>query len=71
MPLRLLFVTARYAPFMGGIETHTREVGRRLAASGLDVTVLTADPGGRLPDCETRDGVQIRRVRAITSGSWR
>jgi len=63
-PLRLLLVTARYAPFMGGIETHTREVGRRLAASGLDVTVLTADPGGRLPKFETRDGLSIRRVHA-------
>ena len=65
--LRLLLVTARYFPFMGGIETHTYEVGRRLARSGVDVTVLTTDPSGRLPENQEREGVQIRRVRAWPS----
>ncbi len=65
--LRLLLVTARYAPYIGGIETHTREVGRRLAHNGVDVTVLTSDPSGRLPAREKRDGIQIRRVKAWPS----
>lgn len=62
--MRLLLVTARYFPFMGGIETHTYEVGRRLSRAGLDVTILTTDPGGRLLPAEEREGVRIRRVRA-------
>lgn len=62
--LRVLMVTARYFPFMGGIETHVHEVGKRLAAAGVDVTVLTTDPGGRLPAREYIDRVHIRRVRA-------
>ncbi|HEX6608664.1 MAG TPA: glycosyltransferase, partial [Chloroflexia bacterium] len=85
-PLRVLQVTARYFPYMGGVETHVYEVSRRLAASGVDVTVLTSDPTDRLPAQEEVDGVQIRRVRAwpaerdyyfapgiysqIRSGSW-
>lgn len=62
--LRLLLVTARYFPYMGGIETHTYEVGRRLAQKGMDVTVLTSDPSGQLPQAETIAGIKIRRVKA-------
>ncbi len=62
--MRVLLVTPRYFPFMGGIETHVHEVGKRLAAAGVDVTVLTTNPGERLPAREEIDRVQIRRVRA-------
>jgi glycosyltransferase involved in cell wall biosynthesis len=57
-------VTARYPPFMGGVETHTYEVSRRLAAMGVDITVLTTDPTGRMPRHETVDGLAIKRVSA-------
>lgn len=63
-PLRVLLVTARYFPYIGGIETHVHEVGRRLARAGMDVTVLTTDPGGRLPAEEEAEGVHILRVPA-------
>jgi glycosyltransferase involved in cell wall biosynthesis len=62
--LRLLLVTARYFPYIGGIETHTHEVARRLAKNNVDVTVLTSDPSGKLPTSERREGVNIRRVKA-------
>ncbi len=62
--LRVLLVTARYPPFVGGTEVHTFEVGRRLAAAGNSVTVLTTDPGKQLPADETSDGVRILRVPA-------
>src|SRR5206468_2382550 len=42
-PLRLLYVTARYPPHVGGTEVHTAEVATRLAARGHHVTVLAAD----------------------------
>lgn len=63
--LRILMVSARYLPFMGGTETHVYEVARRMAAAGHSVTMLTTDPDGTLPRQETRDGVEIRRVRAF------
>jgi len=63
-PLRLALVCARYLPFVGGIELHVHAVAGRLAARGLDVTILTTDPGGRLPARERIDGVEVRRVRA-------
>lgn len=62
--LRLLMVSARYFPFVGGTEAHTYEVSKRMAAAGHDVTVLTTDPDGDLPGEEEHDGVKIRRVHA-------
>ena len=63
-PLRVLMVSARYYPYMGGVETHLYEVGRRLAQAGVEVTVLSMDVSGRLPAVEESEGVQILRVRA-------
>lgn len=62
--LRVLLATARYFPYMGGVENHTYQVARRLAYAGVDVTVLTTDPSGQLPANEQLDGVKIQRVRA-------
>lgn len=59
--LRLAMVTARALPYMGGIETHVHEVSRRLAASGVNVTVLTTDTSGDLPPSESVDGYEILR----------
>lgn len=85
-PLRVLLVATRYPPYMGGLETHVYEVGRRLARMGMDITVLTTDLSGKLPIEETSEGVKILRVRAwpekrdyyvapgitqhITKGQW-
>ena len=62
--LRLLLVTPRYYPLMGGIETHVYEVARRFAAQGVDTTVLTTDTSGELPADEWIEGVHIQRVPA-------
>jgi glycosyltransferase involved in cell wall biosynthesis len=62
--MRVLMVTPRFSPYVGGIETHVREVASRLARSGVAITVLTTDPAGQLPSQELLDGVEVRRVRA-------
>jgi glycosyltransferase involved in cell wall biosynthesis len=54
-------VAARALPYMGGIETHVHEVSRRLAASGVQVTVLTTDVSGDLPADEVIDGYRVLR----------
>src|SRR5205085_2938136 len=62
--LSILYVSARYPPFVGGTEIHTAEVARRMAERGHDVTVLTTAfeplPTGE----EFVDGVRVVRVRA-------
>lgn len=42
-PLRILQVTPQYAPSVGGVENHVRQVSTRLLAEGFHVEVLTAD----------------------------
>jgi glycosyltransferase involved in cell wall biosynthesis len=66
-PGRVLIVTPRYFPHIGGVENHVYQVASRLARSGIDVTILTADSSGRLPTVESMDGVNIRRVRSWPS----
>ena len=63
-PLRLVMATARYLPFIGGVELHVDEVARRLSARGVDVTIVTTDRTGALPPNEEVDGVHVRRLRA-------
>jgi glycosyltransferase involved in cell wall biosynthesis len=64
-PTRILVVTARFLPDLGGIETHTHEVSRRIAQrSDFDLTVLTTDPTGTRPVTEKSDGFTVLRCRA-------
>jgi glycosyltransferase involved in cell wall biosynthesis len=61
--LRVLTVTPRYLPLVGGTELHTYETARRIAARH-DVTILTTNPGGQLAAEECRDDLRILRVAA-------
>lgn len=78
-PLRVLIVTPRSPLLQGGVERHVMETSRRLAAAGAEVEVLCAEPGGAARRSVTRDGVEIRTVRAwpadrdwyLAPGLWR
>jgi glycosyltransferase involved in cell wall biosynthesis len=54
-------VSAHYAPFAGGVESHVEEIAKRLAGRGEAVEVLTHHDEPGLPDTEERDGVLVRR----------
>ncbi|HEY4610621.1 MAG TPA: glycosyltransferase family 4 protein [Ilumatobacteraceae bacterium] len=62
--LRILYISARYPPFVGGTEIHTAEVARRMVDRGHDVTVLTTAfepiPTGE----QVVEGVPVVKVRA-------
>lgn len=63
--LRVLLVTPRYFPLMGGIETHVHEVGTRLAQAGIEVTLLTTlPPQTSVPAEECVAGMRVLRVPA-------
>jgi glycosyltransferase involved in cell wall biosynthesis len=71
--VKLLYVTSRYRPHTGGVETHVAELAERFAARGHDVTVLSADAGthadGRtLPPHSRQQGVTVRRFRGLAPG---
>ena len=63
-PMRILMVTPRYHPEMGGVENHVSQVAGRLAHAGVQITVLTTDRQGNLKSEELENGVRIQRVRA-------
>jgi glycosyltransferase involved in cell wall biosynthesis len=64
-PLRILMVSARYLPDVGGIETHIYEVARRLSAlHSFEITVLATDRTRSLPRLEVINGITILRVPA-------
>ncbi len=62
--LRVLFINYELPPIGGGGGNATANIARHLAASGVDVHVLTARYRG-LPVREKRDGYTIHRVPAI------
>jgi glycosyltransferase involved in cell wall biosynthesis len=63
-PRRVAMVSSKYPPYLGGVETHVQEVGRRIAAKGLDLTVLTTDMSRELPPVEHDGPLTVRRYAA-------
>ncbi|GAA2749551.1 glycosyltransferase family 4 protein [Amnibacterium kyonggiense] len=64
-PIRVLQVVQRFAPELGGLETHVAEVTRRLAGTeDVEITVLTTDRTGRLPREDRIGGVRVIRRRS-------
>jgi glycosyltransferase involved in cell wall biosynthesis len=63
--LRIAFITSRYLPFRGGVETHIEQIATRLASRGHDVEVLAQERDRRLPVREVMDGVVVRRFGTI------
>ncbi|MBS2964716.1 glycosyltransferase family 4 protein [Actinocrinis puniceicyclus] len=61
--MRIAMVSAHYAPFAGGVESHVEEIAKRLAERGEAVEVLTHHDSPGLPDTETREGVLVRRYK--------
>ena len=60
-PRAVLFTTF-FHPIIGGVETHARQLARALAASGVNVWVLTKQIDATTPADDTVDGVRVRRI---------
>jgi glycosyltransferase involved in cell wall biosynthesis len=65
--MRIAMVSAHYAPFAGGVESHIAEIAKRLADRDQTVEVLTHHDAPGLPDTEVRDGVLVRRHKVPVS----
>lgn len=65
----ITFVSPRYPPYIGGVETHVAEISARAPARFRRVSVVTTDPSGVLPTTQSlRDGLTIFRVRSFAPG---
>jgi glycosyltransferase involved in cell wall biosynthesis len=61
------FLTSRYRPHAGGVETHVEQLATRLVDRGHTVTVISADADPGLAEMTVRDGVLVRRFIPVGS----
>jgi glycosyltransferase involved in cell wall biosynthesis len=57
-------ICPRYCPYIGGVETHVKEVSERLVERGFKIEVLTTDPSGKLAREEIINGVRVKRFKS-------
>jgi len=67
--LKVLLVTPRYAPAIGGVEWHTQMLANELRRQGVSVEVACTDPGARAPRAGAVDGITVRRFPTIRGDS--
>jgi glycosyltransferase involved in cell wall biosynthesis len=63
--MKIVHVTARYFPNVGGVETIVKELCENLAAKGFDVRVYSLDLGRNASRQELINGVKVRRYRHL------
>jgi glycosyltransferase involved in cell wall biosynthesis len=61
--LKIAYVCHLYPPYFGGVEKYVHAIATRLG-NRHDVSVITTDPTGRLPESDKSEGVRIRRFRS-------
>ena len=59
--MKIIQVTPRYYPYIGGIETHVREICKRLVKKNIDLTIVTTDPSRKLKKEELIEGIEVKR----------
>ncbi|MEM0266108.1 MAG: glycosyltransferase family 4 protein [Archaeoglobaceae archaeon] len=60
--MKIAYVTPRFFPDIGGVETHVYELAKRMKE--FEVEVLTTDPSGKLPKFEEIEGIKVRRFKS-------
>ena len=68
---RILMVTPRYYPYLGGLERQAHTLSKKLVRRGLDVTVVTGNDNLDLPGTEQVDGIRIHRLTSSASSLLR
>jgi alpha-1,3-mannosyltransferase len=69
--MRVVHISRRFAPMLGGIERYMHNMATGQARLGHDVTVVTldrdviGDTPSRLPSHETIDGVRVVRLPGL------
>jgi glycosyltransferase involved in cell wall biosynthesis len=63
--MRVIHVTPRYFPNVGGVEVFVKELCEGLSAKGFDTAVYTLDLENALPPNKRINGVTVRRYRSL------
>ncbi|AKB86146.1 glycosyltransferase family 4 protein [Methanococcoides methylutens] len=67
--MKIAQICPRYAPEIGGVETHVKEISEKLVQRGHAVDVITTDPTGKLSKNEIINGVNVIRFKAFAPGN--
>jgi len=62
--MKIAQVCPRYYPYLGGVETHVKEVSEGLVKEGFEMEILTTDPSKRLPKEEAINSVRVKRFKS-------
>jgi glycosyltransferase involved in cell wall biosynthesis len=62
--MKIAQLCPRYHPYIGGVETHVKEISERLVKKHFEVEVLTTDSSGKLPKEEIINCVKVRRFKS-------
>lgn len=63
--MRIVQVTPRYFPTVGGVETVVQKISEMLVEKGNEVVVYSVDKRPRLPSVENINGVVVKRFTAL------
>ncbi|XHH08736.1 MAG: glycosyltransferase family 4 protein [Candidatus Bathyarchaeia archaeon] len=63
--MRVIQVTPRYYPTLGGVEVFVQKISELLAANGHEVTVYSVDQQCGLPAVENINGVTVKRFKQL------
>ncbi len=63
--MKIVHVSARYFPSMGGVEIFTKELCEKLSKKGFETVVYTLDLGNNVHSRESINGVLVKRYRAV------
>ncbi len=63
--MKILQVSSRYFPNVGGVGEHVRNISERLAKKH-DITIFAADASGKLPRKEEINGVLVSRFKSFS-----
>lgn len=64
--MKVIQVTPRYFPHIGGVEKHVKEISEMLVMKGFEVEVLCTDSSRKLPRQEIINGVKVTRFWAFS-----
>lgn len=67
--MKIVHLARLFAPHIGGVETHVREISRELTQAGHELTIITQQHEATLPLTEIIDDVTIIRIPADTFNS--
>jgi glycosyltransferase involved in cell wall biosynthesis len=63
--MKVALTCPNYFPYIGGVETHVKEISERLVRRGFDVEVLTTDSTGRLQEEAVINNVRVKRFKSF------